>query len=137
MASQTRPVAVQHWLGAEGMPRRYADHLAADGFTALDTVSSVAAFLLGLSALPFLHNVRRTARYGRRIEADDPWGFGRSLEWAASCPPPRHNFEVLPRIRSKSPAFDLHHPDLAAYDADENDVERDVLDAASHRGSRT
>jgi cytochrome c oxidase subunit 1 len=45
---------------------------------------------------------------------DDPWGFGRSLEWATSCPPPRHNFRALPRIRSESPAFDLHHPEYAA-----------------------
>ncbi|WP_448315974.1 aa3-type cytochrome oxidase subunit I [Streptomyces sp. CO7] len=128
---------VQHWLGAEGMPRRYADYLAADGFTALNTVSSIAAFLLGLSTLPFLYNVWRTAKYGRPITADDPWGFGRSLEWATSCPPPRHNFESLPRIRSESPAFDLHHPDLAGFDEEENDGKRDVLDAESHRGSRT
>ncbi|MFF7414713.1 cytochrome ubiquinol oxidase subunit I, partial [Streptomyces lydicus] len=41
------------------------------------------------------------------------WGYGRSLEWATSCPPPRHNFLTLPRIRSESPAFDLHHPEIA------------------------
>ncbi|MEU0336145.1 cytochrome ubiquinol oxidase subunit I, partial [Streptomyces sp. NPDC006193] len=35
-------------------------------------------------------------------------------EWATSCPPPRHNFLTLPRIRSESPAFDLHHPEIAA-----------------------
>ncbi|MBC2864682.1 aa3-type cytochrome oxidase subunit I [Streptomyces mexicanus] len=104
---------VQHWLGELGMPRRYADYLAADGFTALNTVSSLGAFLLGLSTLPFLYNVWVSARNGRRAEADDPWGYGRSLEWATSCPPPRHNFTALPRIRSESPAFDLHHPDLA------------------------
>ncbi|MEU3957929.1 hypothetical protein AB0F45_37635, partial [Streptomyces achromogenes] len=42
------------------------------------------------------------------------WSYGRSLEWATSCPPPRHNFSSLPRIRSESPAFDLHHPEIAA-----------------------
>ncbi|WNI19500.1 aa3-type cytochrome oxidase subunit I [Actinacidiphila sp. ITFR-21] len=105
---------VQHWLGAEGMPRRYADYLAADGFTTLNTVSSIGAFLLGLSMLPFLYNVGRTARGGTRPGVDDPWGFGRSLEWATSCPPPRHNFLTVPRIRSESPAFDLNHPQFAA-----------------------
>ncbi len=65
---------VQHWLGAEGMPRRYADYLAADGFTALNTVSSIGAFLLGLSTLPFLCNVWMTARKGDRVRVDDPWG---------------------------------------------------------------
>ncbi|MFF6881450.1 hypothetical protein ACFY9S_40100, partial [Streptomyces sp. NPDC012474] len=45
---------------------------------------------------------------------DDPWGYGRSLEWATSCPPPRHNFITMPRIRSESPAFDLHHPEVDA-----------------------
>jgi cytochrome c oxidase subunit 1 len=46
---------------------------------------------------------------------DDPWGWGGSLEWATSCPPPRHNFTSLPRIRSERPAFDLHHPELAEH----------------------
>nr|WP_237330162.1 cytochrome c oxidase subunit I [Streptomyces sp. BA2] len=106
---------VQHWLGAEGMPRRYADYLAADGFTALNTISSIGAFLLGMSTLPFLYNVWKTAKYGKKIDVDDPWGYGRSLEWATSCPVPRHNFVTLPRIRSESPAFDLHHPEFAAF----------------------
>ncbi|MEU9600961.1 cytochrome c oxidase subunit I [Streptomyces sp. NPDC048109] len=107
---------VQHWLGEQGMPRRYADYLAADGFTTLNTISSVGAFLLGLSTLPFLYNVWHTHHYGKKVEHDDPWGYGRSLEWATSCPPPRHNFTSLPRIRSESPAFDLHHPDVTRHD---------------------
>ncbi|MBC2878163.1 MULTISPECIES: aa3-type cytochrome oxidase subunit I [Streptomyces] len=119
---------VQHWLGASGMPRRYADYLDADGFTALNTVSSIGSFLLGLSTLPFLYNVWKTARYGKRVVVDDPWGYGRSLEWATACPPPRHNFCTLPRVRSESPAFDLHHPDIAQRDQVENVGERDVVE---------
>ncbi|MBT2530069.1 cytochrome c oxidase subunit I [Streptomyces sp. ISL-99] len=111
---------VQHWLGAEGMPRRYADYLAADGFTALNTVSSISSFLLGMSLLPFFYNVWKTAKYGEPVKVEDPWGYGRSLEWATSCPPPRHNFVTLPRIRSESPAFDLHHPVIAALDQAHN-----------------
>ncbi|OMI39273.1 aa3-type cytochrome oxidase subunit I [Streptomyces sparsogenes] len=105
---------VQHWLGAEGMPRRYADYLSSDGFTGLNTVSTIGAFLLGMSTFPFVYNVWKTAKYGEKVTVDDPWGYGRSLEWATSCPPPRHNFLALPKIRSESPAFDLHHPDIAA-----------------------
>ncbi|MDR8411185.1 cytochrome c oxidase subunit I [Nonomuraea sp. 3-1Str] len=101
---------VQHWLGVLGMPRRYADYGAADGFTTLNQISSLGAFLLGLSTLPFLHNVWKTARTAPRVTVDDPWGFGNSLEWATSCPPPRHNFTSMPPIRSERPAFDLHYP---------------------------
>jgi cytochrome c oxidase subunit 1 len=103
---------VMHWLGEQGMPRRYADYLTTDGFTTLNTISSIGAFTLGLSTLPFLYNVWKTAKYAPRVEVDDPWGYGRSLEWATSCPPPRHNFHALPRVRSESPAFDLHHPEV-------------------------
>jgi cytochrome c oxidase subunit 1 len=103
---------VQHWLGAEGMPRRYADYLPTDGFTALNTFSSLGAFILGASTLPFIWNVFRSYRYGRVVTVDDPWGHGNSLEWATSCPPPRHNFTELPRIRSERPAFELHYPHL-------------------------
>jgi cytochrome c oxidase subunit I len=110
---------VQHWLGVEGMPRRYADYLPEDGFTTLNQVSTIGAFLLGASTLPFLYNVY-ISRNAPKVLVDDPWGWGRSLEWATSCPPPRHNFETLPRIRSESPAFDLHHPEVAAIELDEN-----------------
>ncbi|WP_030266851.1 cytochrome c oxidase subunit I [Streptomyces violens] len=113
---------VQHWLGVEGMPRRYADYLAADGFTALNTVSSIGAFLLGASTLPFLYNVWKTAKYAPKVGVDDPWGYGRSLEWATSSPPPRHNFLTMPKIRSESPAFDLHHPATARSELTEEDA---------------
>ncbi|MGW2106606.1 cytochrome ubiquinol oxidase subunit I, partial [Streptomyces sp. NPDC001948] len=49
----------------------------------------------------------------------------RSLEWATSCPPPRHNFLTLPRIRSESPAFDLHHPEISALEQLEHHSEDD------------
>ncbi|GAA4890274.1 cytochrome c oxidase subunit I [Actinomycetospora straminea] len=104
---------VQHWLGNEGMPRRYADYLESDGFTLLNTISTIGAFILGASTLPFLWNVFHSWRFGRPVEVDDPWGHGNSLEWARSCPPPRHNFTELPRIRSERPAFELHYPHLA------------------------
>ncbi|MDD7937469.1 cytochrome c oxidase subunit I [Actinomycetospora lutea] len=104
---------VQHWVGNEGMPRRYADYAATDGFTVLNTISTIGAFILGASTLPFLWNVFHSYRFGRPVEVDDPWGHGNSLEWATSCPPPRHNFTELPRIRSERPAFELHYPHMA------------------------
>src|SRR4051794_29082717 len=110
---------VQHWLGIEGMPRRYADYLPQDGFTTLNQISTAGAFLLAASTFPFLYNVW-VSRNAPLVEVDEPWGWGRSLEWATSCPPPRHNFESIPRIRSESPAFDLHHPEIAALEMEEN-----------------
>jgi cytochrome c oxidase subunit 1 len=104
---------IQHWLGVEGMPRRYADYLPQDGFTLYNQISTVGAFTLGASTLVFLYNVYWTTRYAPRVEADDPWGYGASLEWATSCPPPRHNFTSLPRIRTERPAFGLHHPEVS------------------------
>ena len=107
---------VQHWLGVIGMPRRYADYLAEDGFTLGNQVSTIGSVVLGVSMLPFGWNVYITLTRGERVTVDDPWGWGRSLEWATSCPPPRHNFTSLPRIRSESPAFDLHHPEITSGD---------------------
>ena len=74
---------VQHWLGVEGMPRRYADYGATDGFTTLNEISSIGAFLLGASTLPFLYNVWQS-RKNPLVKLDDPWGWGRSLEWATT-----------------------------------------------------
>ena len=63
--------------------------------------------------LPFFYNVWKTRVSGEPVTSEDPWGYGNSLEWATSCPPPRHNFVSLPRIRSERPAFDLHYPQYA------------------------
>ncbi len=104
---------VQHLLGIQGMPRRVADYAASDGFTTLNTVSSIGAFLLGASTLPFLYNLWVSYRHGKPVTSDDCWGYGNALEWATSSPPPEHNFLSLPRIRSERPAFDLHHPQHA------------------------
>ena len=103
---------VQHWLGNQGMARRYADYLATDNFTVLNMISTIGAFILGISFLPFIWNIIHSWRYGEIVTTDDPWGAGNSLEWATSCPPPRHNFVKLPRIRSERPAFELHYPHM-------------------------
>ena len=112
---------VQHWLGVEGMPRRYADYLASDGFTTLNMVSTVGSLVLGASTFIFFWNVYKTAKFAPMVNCDDPWGWGASLEWATSCPPPRHNFVEIPRIRSERPAFDLHHPEVAEMEQADRD----------------
>jgi len=128
---------VQHWLGVVGMPRRYATYLVEDGFTWMNQLSTFGSFLLAASMIPFLLNVYITARRAPKVTVNDPWGYGRSLEWATSCPPPRHNFSSIPRIRSESPAFDLNHPEAGmpmgigpakdAPDADTYDISEDKV----------
>ncbi len=118
---------IQHWLGAKGMPRRYADYLPSDGFTTMNTISTIGSFILGASMLPFLWNMYHSYRYGELALADDPWGHGNSLEWATSSPPPRHNFTWMPRIRSERPAFEAHYPHL---------IGRLDEEAHAHRPSR-
>jgi cytochrome c oxidase subunit I len=125
---------IQHWLGVEGMPRRYADYLASDGFTLFNTISTIGSFLLGASMIPFLWNVYITAKRAPRVAVDDPWGWGMSLEWATSCPPPRHNFTSIPQIRSERPAFDLHHPETGRqYEPRERDTLTNLLGPADLR----
>lgn len=104
---------VQHWIGVMAMPRRYYSYLPEDGVTWMNQLSTIGAIGLGISMIPFLLNVYLTARNAPKVTVDDPWGYGGSLEWATSCPPPRHNFTSIPRIRSERPAFDLHHPEAS------------------------
>lgn len=125
---------VQHWLGVQGMPRRYADYLASDGFTTLNMVSTVGSLVLGASTFVFFWNVYKTQKFAPMVNCDDPWGWGASLEWATSCPPPRHNFVEIPRIRSERPAFDLHHPEVAAME--QADRSR-AFDSAANSSQKT
>jgi cytochrome c oxidase subunit 1 len=87
-----------------------ADYLPGDGFEYLNRVSSVGAFLLGASTLPFLWNVWRTRRHGE-VVGPDPWDGGQTLEWWTSSPPPPENFDgPLPPITSNRPVWDANHP---------------------------
>ena len=97
----------QHLLGLDGMIRRIVDYAPNPGWPELNLLSSIGAFMIAASMLPFLWNVFITLR-GPRNAPDDPWE-GNTLEWATSSPPPTYNFDSLPPIRSERPLFDLRH----------------------------
>ncbi len=105
----------QHLLGLDGMIRRIADYAPNAGWTVLNELSTLGAFIIMLSVLPFLWNVFITLR-GPQNAPDDPWD-GYTLEWATTSPPPAWNFEVLPAIRSERPLFDIKHGAIAAHGA--------------------
>jgi cytochrome c oxidase subunit 1 len=94
-----------HILGLRGMPRRIADYAPGRGWSFLNLVSTAGSFLIGVAMLIFLINVIVTLRKPKTAPAD-PWG-GNTLEWATSSPPPPHNFDSLPPIRSNRPVYDL------------------------------
>jgi len=96
-----------HMLGIQGMPRRVSDYAPDAGWTLWNLASTAGAFMIAVSVLPFLVNVAATFINGEKV-GDDPWE-GNTLEWATSSPPPPHNFDKLPPIRSERPVFDLRH----------------------------
>jgi cytochrome c oxidase subunit 1 len=86
-----------HFLGLAGMPRRYPDY--PEAFAGWNYVSSIGAYIAGISALVFFYVVFRTFTSKERLPANY-WGEGATtLEWTVSSPPPFHTFEELPLIR--------------------------------------
>ena len=87
----------QHLLGLDGMVRRIADYSDNPGWAGLNFLSTIGAFIIAVSVLPFLWNVFVTLR-GPADAGDDPWD-AYTLEWATSSPPPVYNFDHLPPVR--------------------------------------
>jgi cytochrome c oxidase subunit I len=91
-------------LGYDGRRRRVDSYPGSPGWQLLNDLSTVGAALIALGVLVFIVNVVVSLRH-REVAGPDPWG-GHTLEWAASSPPARHNFDVLPPIRSYAPLLD-------------------------------
>jgi cytochrome c oxidase subunit 1 len=86
----------QHFLGLAGMPRRIPDY--ALQFAEFNALSSIGAFIFGLSQLMFLWVVIKTIRGGEKA-TDQVWEGAKGLEWTLPSPPPYHTFETAPEIK--------------------------------------
>ncbi|MBM7659502.1 cytochrome c oxidase subunit 1 [Bacillus mesophilus] len=89
---------IQHFLGLMGMPRRVFTYLPGQDLELGNLVSSIGAIGMAIGTLVLLYNVVITVAKGNKI-GNDPWGTGRTLEWAISSPAPEYNFKQLPLVR--------------------------------------
>ena len=95
----------QHSAGMSGMPRRVVEYSAESGLEGYNLVSTIGSFVLGLAVLITVFNVFWSLRNGRP-SGPDPWR-GNTLEWFTTSPPPAHNFDSIPVVRSAEPMQDI------------------------------
>lgn len=98
-------------LGYNGAPRGVVDYPAGEDWGTYSTLATVGGVLVGLGALLLAVDVIRglaaKAKAKGTADADaDPYE-GLTLEWAAPSPPPPHNFDAVPEVRSPYPVLDL------------------------------
>jgi len=85
----------QHFLGRQGMPRRYIDY--PEQFSYWNELSSYGAFLSFASFILFIGIVFYTLFAGKKVTENAYWGeHADTLEWTLPNPPPEHTFEQLP-----------------------------------------
>lgn len=98
-----------HWLGVDGMPRRVYTYPDIPGWGLVNLIETGGTVILGIAVLCFITNVIHSLRDGA-VAGNDPWDAW-TLEWATTSPPPPHNFDRLPTVRSRRPLWDLKHPE--------------------------
>ncbi|MBA2934694.1 cytochrome c oxidase subunit I [Sphingomonas sp. CGMCC 1.13654] len=85
-----------HFLGRQGMPRRYPDY--PDAFGYWNHIATIGYMIMAASMVVFFVNVLYALFAGKKAPAN-PWGEGATtLEWTLPSPPPYHQFETLPVI---------------------------------------
>ena len=86
----------QHFLGRQGMPRRYIDY--PEQFAYWNEWSSWGAFLSFASFIFFFGIIAYTLLRGAKATEANPWNeYADTLEWTLPSPPPEHTFEILPK----------------------------------------
>jgi cytochrome c oxidase subunit 1 len=85
----------QHFSGLAGMPRRIPDYPVQ--FADFNLLSSVGAFIFGLSQLVFLYLVVKAIRNGAPA-TDRVWDGAHGLEWTIPSPAPYHSFTRPPKV---------------------------------------
>ncbi|MFC0281674.1 cytochrome c oxidase subunit I [Falsigemmobacter intermedius] len=86
----------QHFLGRQGMPRRYIDYPAA--FEYWNYVSSIGAFISFASFAFFIGVMIYSLKWGKADPRPNPWNeYADTLEFTLPSPPPEHTFEQLPK----------------------------------------
>ncbi|WP_435259593.1 cytochrome c oxidase subunit I [Thioclava sp. FR2] len=86
----------QHFLGRQGMPRRYIDY--PEAFAYWNWFSSIGAFLSFASFVFFLGVIFYSLKFGKRVTEKNYWNeYADTLEWTLPSPPPEHTFEQLPK----------------------------------------
>ena len=90
----------QHFLGLNGMPRRYVDY--PEAFALWNSVSSWGYALSMVATLLFFGGMIESMLRRRKAEAN-PWGEGATtLEWTLPSPPPFHQFNELPVVKNEA-----------------------------------
>ncbi|PID16391.1 cytochrome ubiquinol oxidase subunit I [Sporosarcina sp. P34] len=89
---------IQHWLGFWGMPRRVWTFMDGQGWNLANFISTIGALLMAIGFTVMVINIIMTTVKNERV-GNDPWGDGRTLEWAIPSPPPFYNFPATPLIR--------------------------------------
>ena len=90
----------QHFLGMQGMPRRYVDY--PEEFALYNQISSWGALVTLVGTAFFFLMLFDAFFLSRKRVGDNYWGEGATtLEWTLSSPPPFHQFNTLPRIEDE------------------------------------
>jgi heme/copper-type cytochrome/quinol oxidase subunit 1 len=93
------------FAGLKGQPVDIYKFFGGSGLDGFNLVASIAAFVMAIGILLELANAAYS--YGGGVRAGhDPWG-GATLEWFALSPPPEHNFDAVPDVRSAEPLHDI------------------------------